>query len=220
MLNSQNIIAEVLEKNKLLINREEGYDAKQRLEAELIWNSIGKGRIVRYVFLHLYVPFQKEQGKILDILEKNLSILNNKLNKHGMNIEFYDYKYVVLTLTENEAREKYLRDGKWAEGVFTDPFIHIDRGNWYLHPAKIPFAIRFEPPSNPMCFDIEQALRSRSTRNTFFSPCVAKLTARFIAVIVSPSPARADVTAIEVQLCCLSRRRTRVRSILYADIAC
>jgi phosphoribosylaminoimidazole-succinocarboxamide synthase len=40
-------------------------------------------------------------------------------------------------MDENEAREKYLIDGKWAEGVYTDPYIKI--GNeWELYSAKAP----------------------------------------------------------------------------------
>ena len=40
-------------------------------------------------------------------------------------------------MDENEAREKYLVDGKWAEGVYTDPYIKIG-DQWELYSAKHP----------------------------------------------------------------------------------
>ena len=41
-------------------------------------------------------------------------------------------------MDENNAREKYLVDGKWAEGVYTDPYINIRAGQWELYSAKDP----------------------------------------------------------------------------------
>ena len=43
-----------------------------------------------------------------------------------------------LQMDENEAREKYLVDGKWAEGVYTDPYIRIKEHKWTLFSAKDP----------------------------------------------------------------------------------
>lgn len=40
-------------------------------------------------------------------------------------------------MTENEARRQFLKNGKWEEGVFTDPFVRVDQ-NWTLYSAKNP----------------------------------------------------------------------------------
>ena len=40
-------------------------------------------------------------------------------------------------MTENEARRQFLKNGKWEEGVFTDPFVKVDQ-NWTLYSAKNP----------------------------------------------------------------------------------
>jgi len=40
-------------------------------------------------------------------------------------------------MEENTARDKYLKDGEWAEGVFTDPYIKIG-DKWELYSAKDP----------------------------------------------------------------------------------
>ena len=46
-------------------------------------------------------------------------------------------------MDENEAREKYLIDGSWADGVYTDPYIKITDDEWGLYSAKDP--IKGEP---------------------------------------------------------------------------
>jgi len=43
-----------------------------------------------------------------------------------------------VQMEEGAARELYLRDGVWADGVYTDPFVQIDDGRWMLHSAKAP----------------------------------------------------------------------------------
>ena len=40
-------------------------------------------------------------------------------------------------MEERKARDKYLKDGEWAEGVFTDPYILIG-DQWELYSAKDP----------------------------------------------------------------------------------
>ncbi len=42
-------------------------------------------------------------------------------------------------LRESIARDLYLRDGTWAEGVYTDPYVEVRGDRWHLHPAKAPF---------------------------------------------------------------------------------
>lgn len=39
-------------------------------------------------------------------------------------------------LPEEEVRDKYLRDGRWALGVYTDPYISIQENLWHLLPQK------------------------------------------------------------------------------------
>ena len=41
-------------------------------------------------------------------------------------------------MDENKAREQYLIDGSWADGVYTDPYININDGQWELYSAKEP----------------------------------------------------------------------------------
>ncbi|HEX2464089.1 MAG TPA: phosphoribosylaminoimidazolesuccinocarboxamide synthase [Thermoanaerobaculia bacterium] len=42
-----------------------------------------------------------------------------------------------VQMDEGKARELYLRSGKWADGVYTDPLMRIgDDGRWMLYPAK------------------------------------------------------------------------------------
>jgi len=41
-------------------------------------------------------------------------------------------------MEEGEARGKYLRDGVWKEGVYTDPLIVDEGEKWFLYPAKEP----------------------------------------------------------------------------------
>ncbi len=42
-------------------------------------------------------------------------------------------------MEEGLAREKYLKDGVWQQGVFTDPYVHISNGTWKLYSAKNTF---------------------------------------------------------------------------------
>ena len=42
-----------------------------------------------------------------------------------------------VQMDEGKARDQYLRDGKWAAGVYTDPLMRVaDDGRWMLYPAK------------------------------------------------------------------------------------
>ena len=43
-----------------------------------------------------------------------------------------------IQIDENKAREKYLVDGSWVDGVYTDPYINIRAGQWELYSAKDP----------------------------------------------------------------------------------
>lgn len=62
-------------------------------------------------------------------------------------------------MEEGAARERYLRDGVWQDGVYTDPYIHIDAGRWMLHPAKIPFdASKPLMETKPVCSEEERKM--------------------------------------------------------------
>jgi phosphoribosylaminoimidazole-succinocarboxamide synthase len=64
------------------------------------------------------------QNPIWEIFHKNSAVMPPNVNE-------------PIQMGENEAREKYLKDGEWAQGVFTDPYIKIgDR--WELYSAKDP----------------------------------------------------------------------------------
>lgn len=38
-----------------------------------------------------------------------------------------------VMMSENNARELYLKDGKWADNVYTDPFISVEKDTWKLY---------------------------------------------------------------------------------------
>jgi phosphoribosylaminoimidazole-succinocarboxamide synthase len=44
----------------------------------------------------------------------------------------------TVMMSENDARDQYLRDGEWAQGVYTDPFIVTGDDAWKLYSAKAP----------------------------------------------------------------------------------
>ena len=44
----------------------------------------------------------------------------------------------AMQMDEGAARDAYLKDGIWAEGVFTDPYIDTSGPRWGLHSAKAP----------------------------------------------------------------------------------
>ena len=64
------------------------------------------------------------QNPIWEIFHKNSVVMPPNVNE-------------PIQMGENEAREKYLKDGEWAQGVFTDPYIKIG-DHWELYSAKDP----------------------------------------------------------------------------------
>ncbi len=59
-------------------------------------------------------------------------------------------------MDENKARELYLKNGVWKEGVYTDPYLNITGETWNLHPAKIPFeASQPLAKAGPVCGEDE-----------------------------------------------------------------
>ena len=67
-------------------------------------------------------------------------------NQRELSNEFYHKHAVVAppalpsaeSMSEGEARARYLREGLWAEGVYTDPLIRFEGDRWVLYPAKVP----------------------------------------------------------------------------------
>ena len=80
-------------------------------------------------------------------LKRNKQLISND-TPHVFKNPIYEifHKHAVITspqvnepiqMEETVAREKYLKDGIWEEGVYTDPFIKIGK-NWELYSAKNP----------------------------------------------------------------------------------
>ncbi len=44
----------------------------------------------------------------------------------------------VTHMSENEARDRYLRDDGWPEGIYTDPYVIVDGDLWEIHKPKTP----------------------------------------------------------------------------------
>ena len=63
-----------------------------------------------------------------------------------------------IQMDENEAREKYLIEGKWEEGVYTDPYIQIENHKWTLFSAK-------DPIEDNALMETESLLNSRELGN-------------------------------------------------------
>ncbi len=79
-----------------------------------------------------------------------------------------------VQMDEGEARDLFLKDGVWADGVYTDPYIHIAEGasTWALHPAKVPFK------AGQSLMDIEPILTAEevaSIKNDLMLPCFKAL---------------------------------------------
>lgn len=79
-----------------------------------------------------------------------------------------------VQMDEGEARDRFLKDGVWADGVYTDPYIHIVDGTstWALHPAKVPFK------AGKSLMEIDPLLSAEevaSIKNDLMLPCFKAL---------------------------------------------
>ena len=57
---------------------------------------------------------------------------------HKMSVVSTPASDTPVMMPENDARDKYLADGEWAEGVYTDPYIVTGDEEWKLYSAKAP----------------------------------------------------------------------------------
>lgn len=114
-----------------------------------------------------------------------------------------------LQMDENRARSLYLKEGTWAEGVYTDPYLHIANDSWQLHPAKIPF-----DPGKPL-MSIEPMMaeeeRQRIIRNLML-PCFQSLEKAWGEVRTEYGPVALVDLKIEVG------RRQKDGEIVIADV--
>ncbi len=114
-----------------------------------------------------------------------------------------------LQMDENRARSLYLKEGTWAEGVYTDPYLHIVSDRWQLHPAKIPF-----DPCKPL-MSIEPMIaedeRQRIIRNLML-PCFQSLEKAWGEVRTEYGPVVLVDLKIEVG------RRQKDGEIVIADV--
>ncbi|ETX00844.1 MAG: phosphoribosylaminoimidazole-succinocarboxamide synthase [Candidatus Entotheonella factor] len=98
-----------------------------------------------------------------------------------------------VQMDEGEARDRFLKDGAWADGVYTDPYIHIADGasTWALHPAKVPFK------AGHALMEIEPVLSAEevaSIKNDLMLPCFQALEAALSRVETQYGPiALADI---------------------------
>lgn len=114
-----------------------------------------------------------------------------------------------VQMEEGAARERYLRDGVWAAGVYTDPYIHIDNGRWMLHPAKEPFdPSRPLMEAAPVCSEAER----RMILEEIMRPCFAALEKAWAGVQTQYGPVALADLKIEIG------RRKRDGKIVIADV--
>lgn len=46
----------------------------------------------------------------------------------------------IRQMSEDAARDRYLEDGVWAKGVYTDPLIRVGEDGWDIYPQKVEFS--------------------------------------------------------------------------------
>ncbi|HMK47450.1 MAG TPA: phosphoribosylaminoimidazolesuccinocarboxamide synthase [Methanocella sp.] len=70
---------------------------------------------------------------------------------HKMSVVAQPITNKPYQLSEEEARARFLRDGKWQEGVYTDPYVEVVDGHWLLYPAKKPVTGKPLMEAQPPC---------------------------------------------------------------------
>ena len=74
-----------------------------------------------------------------------------------------------VLLPEGDARDRFLRYGVWAPGIYTDPLIETRPDRWILHPPKAPHDPHLktvESPS-PLTADDDQTIIETLLRPAF-----------------------------------------------------
>jgi phosphoribosylaminoimidazole-succinocarboxamide synthase len=112
-------------------------------------------------------------------------------------------------IPENDARARFLREGRWASGVYTDPYIRMQSDVWRLHPAKLPFREEaFLLEIAPLCSEQERA----HIEATLMRPCFLALEQALAGVQVGGAPVALVDMKIEVG------RRKRDGALVIADV--
>ena len=98
-------------------------------------------------------------------LNRNTQFLKDKSNPHQFENLVWEifHKQAVVTpphvaepvqMDESEARRQFLKDGKWEEGVFTDPFVKTGE-DWELFSAKQPMTSKSLMKTKKLLSDME-----------------------------------------------------------------
>lgn len=85
-------------------------------------------------YLKRYPAFRRDDGKP-HRFEKLVCEINHKWSVVSPPAAAEPYQ-----IPEEEARERFLRDGVWQEGIYTDPIIEIEDGRWVLYSHAEPIA--------------------------------------------------------------------------------
>ena len=113
-------------------------------------------------------------------LKREPGIVSTRESPHrfgDLRLELYHKHAVALPplvpeprqMDEGEARSKFLRDGVWQDGVYTDPLVSVENGNWVLYSAKAPTETAEPLMETPALLDPEALddLRNNLMRPTF-----------------------------------------------------
>jgi len=114
-----------------------------------------------------------------------------------------------VQVPEGQARERYLKDGVWAKGVYTDPYVRAEDDRWCLYPPKEDL----EKAKALMC--IEPVLSGDELNevvNAVLLPAFLILEKAWGGVVTSHGPVHLADMKIEIG------RRTKDDKIVIADV--
>jgi phosphoribosylaminoimidazole-succinocarboxamide synthase len=117
---------------------------------------------------------------------------------------------VAQQMEESLAREKFLKDGVWAPGIYTDPYVRCGEKTWDLFPAKEVLADQKAP-----LLSIEAELSPEELeqlRNEIMIPCFSALEKAWAKVETTFGPVALADMKIEVG------RRVSDGKIVLADV--
>lgn len=115
-----------------------------------------------------------------------------------------------IQMDEGEARDQFLVDGKWADGVFTDPFVDFesDPGTWGIYSAKSPVE---GAPLMTRAADLD-ADELRHVIDNIVVPCFKTLEAAWAKVDTALGPVQLVDMKVELG------RDTETGELLLADV--